>query len=192
MMSKFIVFEGIDGSGKSSVGKYLEETFDGLIFTKEPSDSDAGKLAQKAANQEHSPYLDLFLYLADRVEHTEKIKRWMSEDNDVLCDRYWGSTAAYQAAAEDIDLSYIEYIQETFIHEPDLTILFDVDPEVSIERIEGRDIKSKYEKIDYLQKVRENYQTLAERHDWVTIDASEPLEDVKDKVYSLVKMEMEK
>ena len=189
-MSRFIVFEGIDGSGKSSVGKYLEKKFDHLIFTKEPSDSEAGKLAQKAANRNHSPYLDLFLYLADRVEHTEQIKRWMAEGKDVLCDRYWGSTAAYQAAAEDIDLSYIEYIQETFIHEPDLTILFDVDPEISIERIEGRDIKSKYEKVDYLQKVRENYQTIAERHEWVTIDASEPLEKVKNDVYKLVKKEI--
>lgn len=188
-MSRFIVFEGIDGSGKSSVGKYLEKKFDHLIFTKEPSDSEAGKLAQKAANRDHSPYLDLFLYLADRVEHTEQIKRWMAKDKDVLCDRYWGSTAAYQAA-EDIDLSYIEYIQETFIHEPDLTILFDVDPEVSIERIESRDIKSKYEKVDYLQTVRKNYQILAERHDWVTIDASEPLKDVKENIYSLVKKEI--
>ncbi len=189
-MSKFIVFEGIDGSGKSSVGKYLAEEINHLIFTKEPSDSEAGKLAQKAANKDHSPYLDLFLYLADRVEHTEQIKRWMSKGKDVLCDRYWGSTAAYQAAAEDIDLSYIEYIQENFIHEPNLTILFDVDPEVSIERIESRDIKSKYEKVDYLQTVRKNYQILAERHDWVTIDASEPLKDVKENVYSLVKKEI--
>jgi len=189
-MSKFIVFEGIDGSGKSSVGKYLAEEIDDLVFTKEPSDSEAGKLAQKAANRDHSPYLDLFLYLADRVEHTDQIKKWISEGKDVLCDRYWGSTAAYQAAAEDIDLSYIEYIQETFIHEPDLTILLDVEPEISIERIESRDIKSKYEKVDYLKNVRENYLTLAERHDWVIIDASESLEDVKENVYSLVKKEI--
>ena len=189
-MAKFIVFEGIDGSGKSSVGRYLVDEFQGLVFTKEPSDSEAGKLAQKAANRDHSPYLDLFLYLADRVEHTEQIKRWMDEGKDVLCDRYWGSTAAYQAAAEHIDLSYIEYIQETFIHEPDLTVLFDVEPEVSIERIESRDIKSKYERVDYLKKVRENYLTLAERHDWVIVDASESLNHVKKNVYLLVKKEI--
>jgi len=189
-MSKFIVFEGVDGSGKSSVCEYLKEKIDNLVLTREPSDSEAGKLAQKAANKDHSPYLDLFLYLADRVEHTEQVKIWLSEDKNVLCDRYWGSTAAYQAAAEDIELSYIEYIQETFIHEPDLTILFDVDPEVSIERIESRDIKSKYERVDYLQKVRKNYQILAERHDWVTIDASRPLDSVKENVYSLVKKEI--
>ncbi len=189
-MSKFIVFEGIDGSGKSSLCDHLKKKIDNLLLTREPSDSEAGKLAQKAANKDYSPYLDLFLYLADRVEHTEQIKRWLSEEKNVLCDRYWGSTAAYQAAAEDIELSYIEYIQETFIHEPDLTILFDVDPEVSIERIENRDIKSKYERVDYLQKVRKNYQILAERHNWVTIDASKPLDSVKENVYSLVKKEI--
>ena len=189
-MAKFIVFEGIDGSGKSSVGEYMMDKFEDMVLTREPSDSEAGKLAQKAANRDHSPYLDLFLYLADRVEHTEQIKRWLSEGKNVLCDRYWGSTAAYQAAAEDIDLSYIEYIQENFIHEPDLTVLFDVEPEVSIERIGNRDIKSKYERIDYLQKVRKNYQLLAERHDWVTVDASNPLKEVKENVYSLIEKEI--
>ncbi len=178
-MSNFIVLEGIDGSGKSSVAKFFEEKHEKVFLTREPTDFSIGKMAQKAAHEDTSPFKDLFLYLADRVEHTEVIKTKLDENFTVICDRYWGSTAAYQAAYEEIDLDYAEEIQEPFILKPDITFLFDLDPEISLERLSNRKRKSKYEKSDFLKKVRENYLTLAERHDWTIIDAEKSLQKVK-------------
>jgi len=178
-MSNFIVLEGIDGSGKSSVARFFKEEHENVFLTREPTDLPAGELAQEAAHEETSPFKDLFLYLADRVEHTEMIKTKLDEDFTVICDRYWGSTAAYQAAYEEIELDYAEEIQRPFILKPDITFLFDLDPEISLKRLSERDQKSKYEKLDFLRKVRHNYLTLAERHDWIMIDAENSLEQVK-------------
>lgn len=186
-MADFIVLEGIDGSGKSSVARYLKERHDDSIeLMREPTDSEVGKLVQKAAHEDTSPYYDLFLYLADRVEHTNYIDKKIEDGIDVICDRYWGSTAAYQSASDEVELSYAESIQRPFIREPDLTVLLDIEPEESLERISGREKKSKYEKIKFLRSVRENYRKLAERHDWKIIDAGEDLEKVKEEVSKLL------
>ncbi|MFO7991889.1 MAG: dTMP kinase [Thermoplasmata archaeon] len=185
-MSYFIVFEGIDGSGKSSLIKKLDE--DDFYFTYEPTDSEVGKIADRIAGEKTSPYLDMFLYLADRVSHTAEIRDKLNSGSSVICDRYWGSTAAYQAAYDEISLDYAEEIQQPFILEPDITILFDLDPEVALARISGRSSKSKYEKLDFLNNVRDNYLTLAERHSWKVIDAEktpdEVLSTVKDMIYT--------
>ncbi|MFW5903944.1 MAG: dTMP kinase [Candidatus Saliniplasma sp.] len=185
-MASFIVLEGIDGSGKSSVVRSLKKIHPKYYITQEPSESEAGKLAKKAANKQHSPYLDLFLYLADRVEHTEEIKEILNEGRTVVCDRYWGSTSAYQAASDKIALEYTESIQMPFLLKPDLTILFDIDPETALQRISDRNIKSKYEKMEFLKKVRENYLKLAEKHNWQIIDAGLSPEEVLSKVKELI------
>jgi len=182
--ARFIVFEGIDGSGKSSLIEKLDE--DDFYFTYEPTGSEVGQIANRIAGEETSPYLDMFLYMADRVSHTEEIRKKLESGKSVICDRYWGSTAAYQSAYEDISLDYVEEIQRPFILEPDITILFDLDPEVALDRISGRDNMSKYEKLNFLDKVRENYLTLADRHGWKVIDAEKSPEDVFSQVKELL------
>ena len=189
-MSVFIVLEGIDGSGKSSVAEYLEKELENVIVTREPSDSPAGKLAGRSSHEDTPPHYDFFLYLADRLYHTTEIKRWLNDGKDVICDRYWGSTSAYQAASGEISLDYTIETQRDFVKEPDLTILFDLAPEESLERISHREKKSKYENMDYLDRVRDNYLKLAEEYDWTIIDAGKELEDVKQEVLSLAKKEI--
>lgn len=181
---RFIVFEGIDGSGKSSLIKKLDE--DEFYVTYEPTSSEIGKIADRIAGEETSPYLDMFLYLADRVSHTEEIKEMMNSGTSVLCDRYWGSTAAYQSAYDEISLDYAEEIQRPFILEPDITILFDLDPKVALERISERKNRSKYEKSNFLNKVRKNYLELAEKHGWEVIDAEKSPENVFSQVKELL------
>ncbi len=178
-MSYFIVLEGIDGSGKSSIGEFFKNDRENVLLTREPTDRPIGRFAQKIAHEKTSPFKDLFLYLADRVEHTEVIEKKLDENLTVICDRYWGSTAAYQAAYEEIELDYAEEIQKPFVLEPDITFLFDLDPKISVNRLSEREEKSKYEKLDFLKKVRQNYLTLAERHDWKVIDAEKSLKEVK-------------
>lgn len=186
-MSRFIVLEGIDGSGKSSVIDKLKDTFENTYFTREPTDSEIGKLAKKGAKKKHSPYLDLFLYLADRVSHTEEIKEILSSDVNVICDRYWGSTSAYQGASEEITLEYSVKVQKPIVLKPDLTILLDIEPKTGIDRISQRNEKSKYERIRYLEKVRNNYFELAEKYGWTIIDAESELEKVTEEVITKIK-----
>ncbi len=181
-MSKFIVLEGIDGSGKSSVAEYLGGRFERVYITQEPSDSKPGILAQNIDDEETSPYLDLFLYLADRVEHTEDIRKRLDGGFDVICDRYWGSTAAYQSAHEEIDLKYAVDIQRPFVLEPSVTFLLDLDPEISLKRISSRQRKSKYERLDFLRKERKNYIKIAEDHHWTIIDADQDIAQVKKEI----------
>ncbi len=185
-MSNFIVLEGIDGSGKSSVAESFKNDHKDVYLTKEPTETDIGNFAQKIAHEKTPAYLDLFLYLADRVEHIEDIKSVLDEEKPVLCDRYWGSTAAYQAANGEINLQYVEDVQRPFVLEPDLTVLFDLDPQVSLERITDREKKSKYERTEFLKKVRNNYLKLADKYGWEVIDAENSLEVVKKEFYDLV------
>ncbi len=184
-MSKFIVLEGIDGSGKSTLTEELKKHIEPLYTTCEPTDSDIGLLARKVAYEESSPYHELFLYLADRAEHTVRIKE-MTKGYNVLCDRYWGSTAAYQAAHGIIDMDYLVEIQMPFVLEADITILFDLPVEEALKRISGRDDTSKYERMNFLEKVRENYLKLAREHGWEIVDAGRRLEEVREDVLASV------
>ena len=188
-MSIFIVLEGIDGSGKSTVGRKILSDFRDMYLTREPTGSEAGRMAKRIAHQGTAPYFDLFLYLADRVHHTEKIRKKLGEGTDVVCDRYWGSTAAYQAAGSGIDLGYLVDIQRPFVLEPDITFLFDVDPGIALQRIRGREDTSKYEKLEFLKHVRSNYQALAREHGWEVIDACEDIDNVYSRVKKIIKKE---
>lgn len=183
-MPPFIVFEGIDGSGKSSTMDRLD--YPDTFITVEPTDSEIGSLAKRIAHEKSSPYLDMFLYLADRVEHGERIKEKLEEGKLVLCDRYWGSTAAYQAANDEISLSFAEEVQLPWIIEPDITVLFDIDPDTALKRISGREHKSKYEILEFLKRVRENYLKLAGKHNWKVIDAGKGQEEVFSEVKGLI------
>ncbi len=185
-MSIFIVLEGIDGSGKSSVGRLLLSDFEEMYLTREPTGCAVGRLAKRIAHKSTSPYYDLFLYVADRVHHTDRIKDILERGRDVVCDRYWGSTAAYQAAKSDIELEYLVNIQEPFILTPDITFLFDIEPEIGLERIQNREETSKYERVEFLREVRSNYLTLAEGHGWDIIDASDDLKKVYSDVKSII------
>ncbi len=171
--------------------KDLKKRYADIYITREPTHTKVGRLVKQMAHLKSSPYLDYFIYLADRVQHIEKIKRVLEDGRHVICDRYWGSSAAYQSAYDEITLGYAVQVQEPFVLKPDLTLLFDLEPKTAIERIEVRDTKSKYENIDYLKRVRENYLELASEHDWKVIDAGnekdEVLEDIIDLVESLLK-----
>lgn len=104
----------------------------------------------------------------------------------MLCDRYWGSTAAYQAANDEISLSFAEEVQLPWIIEPDITVLFDIDPDTALKRISGREHKSKYEILEFLKRVRENYLKLAGKHNWKVIDAGKGQEEVFSEVKGLI------
>ena len=177
----FIVFEGIDGSGKSSC---MDAVFNeikkkrNIIRTAEPTD---GKIGMLIKESEFTPEAEALLFVADRAQHTSEIKKWMDDGNIVLCDRYYASTLAYQSASLNgrrSDIHWLEKINKEVITEPDLTFLFDIDPEKGLERAESRGNKSRFEHLEYLSEVRKNYLKIAKERGFVIIDASKPKDDV--------------
>lgn len=193
-MSGFVVMEGIDGCGKSTVARRVAQRIGKrAVFTREPTDSWLGKAVREGKGSEISPYTDALLFMADRAEHTERIASWLAEGKLVVCDRYYHSTVAYQAASlkgvfeGDPFKWLLEANLKISIH-PDLTVLLVIPPELSLERIKGRSSYSRFEKLEFLRQVHRNYLRLA-RSDKsiVKLDATRELDSVVRDVLGILK-----
>ena len=178
----FIVFEGIDGSGKSScmedVASALEKNFD-VVRTAEPTKGGIGMLLRSSTDL--LPVTEALLFVADRAEHTGQITKWVDDGKVVLCDRYYASTLAYQSVEMDghlLDGRWLKALNDKVTVEPDITFLFDIDPEISMERIGTRGTMSKFERLEYLKGVRKRYLSIARSRKFTVIDASGPKEAV--------------
>lgn len=179
---KLIVFEGIDGSGKSL---QLERTADWItrrgynsVSLREPTDGLQGKILRESAlNGRLSPEEERDLFVKDRRWNVEEnIRPALSKGKVVLLDRYYFSSIAYQGA-RGLDPEDIRRRNEAIAPKPDLVLLFDLDPEIAIGRIEKQrgDALNLFEKLDYLKKVREIFLSLKDPF-IVRIDAT-PLAD---------------
>ena len=195
MVGLFVVFEGIDGSGKSSVcrsvKKSLEAEDENVIITAEPTDSDIGRMIRNGEN--FTPETEALLFVADRACHTVEIKKWVGKGLIVLCDRYYASTLAYQAASlgKDVDLEWLTTINEKVSIEPDLTFLLDVDPIKGLDRVGKRGETSRFEHLEYQKKVRENYLEIAEKRGFTIIDASKGRRTVASEVLKIIRKRLE-
>ena len=187
-----IVFEGIDGSGKSTQAKILlerlqEEDFDAVYF-REPSKGKWGrKIKKKALHPDSlSPEEELDLFLKDRRENVEKnLKPALKKKRVVILDRYYYSTIAYQGA-KGIDEKLIRRMNEEFVVEPDLVFIFDIDPQKGLERIENRKKKDRlFEREDYLVKVREIFRSFKDEK-FVHIDALKSKEEISKEIQEIV------
>jgi len=191
---RLVVFEGIDGSGKTSVAQDVYEALEGerdVVLTVEPTDSWLGEAVRKSHAVGVDPYTEAFLFMADRAAHTEQIRQWLSEGKLVLCDRYYPSTVAYQSAsftgaAARGAFEWLLEANRRISLRPDLTCFLAVDPELAFRRVRGRTGTSKFERLVYLRKVDRNYRRLAKIDpSFVTIDASGLVEDAVDEVLGL-------
>lgn len=185
MAGRFIVFEGIDGAGKSTlideVSKKLGSAGIKTVVTAEPTEGPIGMLIRSGAVKCTSLNAEALLFTADRACHTSDIVRWRDEGLTVLCDRYYASTVAYQSAGLDGTASGKEWLMDInrpVTVEPDMTILLDIDPEVGMRRVGQRGAKSKYEVTEYLGRVRSNYLDIARERGFRVIDASRPRDEL--------------
>jgi dTMP kinase len=167
-MGRFIVFEGIDGSGKSTQIKKISKRLEGfdlkVHLTFEPSDGPIGSLIRQmlSGKIKTDQRTIASLFAADRVDHLVNkengIHRKINQGEIVLCDRYYFSSYAYQSQYIDMDWVIHANSLNAQILRPDLTIFIDVDPDICFERIKNnRGNFEMYEKIDIMKKVRANY-----------------------------------
>jgi len=185
-MKKFVTFEGIDGSGKSTVAKLiykkLKQNGYNVVKTFEPTNTWIGKSVQKCIETKSDPFVTAFTFIADRIEHCKKIQRWLDEDKIVLCDRYAESTYAYQGAQMNElvknPMKWLQDLSKNRIITPQRTFMFIVNPEISLARIQHRDNLIPFEKASFLQKVHNNYLKLASGKRFLKLDATKPIDEL--------------
>jgi len=191
---KFIVFEGLDGAGKSTQAGLLADSLrkagKEVFLTQEPGGSAPGELVRRRLTGEwgcHPDCLQL-LFAADRACHlNDEILPRLKKGVCVVGDRYFLSSVAYGAV--DAPAEWLARINERFLA-PDLTIYLDVPPEVCTERIarNGRSIEL-FEKVEILQIVRQNYQKAMEMFGGemkiVSLDANRKKEEVSRDIANL-------
>lgn len=195
-MSLFVTFEGGEGSGKSSclakVAKDLQNAGYEVVITREPGGTPISEQIRNVildkANTDMDPMTEALLYAASRRQHlVQKILPALREGKIVLCDRYLDSSLAYQGGARGLGIEKILALNQYAIdgQYPDLTLFFDLEPEMGLERIEensSREVnRLDLEKLSFHHKVRDSFMKLMGMFPdrYVRIDASKSREEVE-------------
>lgn len=200
---RFISFEGGEGAGKTTViervEQWLRESGNQVMRTREPGGikiaEEIRRVILDVSHVEMDGRTEALLYAAARRQHlVEKVLPALAEDQLVLCDRFIDSSLAYQGYARGLGIDEVLSINAFAIegHMPDLTIYFDVDPEVGLSRIQKDKVREinrlDQEKLDFHQLVREGYQEVIKRYPTriEMINANQSIEQVTEDVISVI------
>ena len=200
MRGKFITLEGIDGAGKSThlawIAEFLRQRGVTSCVTREPGGTQLGeKLRALLLDREQGMHLDTeaMLMFAARREHLAKvIAPALAQGEWVICDRFTDATFAYQGSGRGVDWARLR-ILERWVQgdmQPDLTLLFDVTPEVGRQRAGSIKAPDRFEQEenDFFQRVRDGYLRRA-REDasrMRVIDASASVEHIRQQIAQIV------
>ncbi len=197
MKNLFIVFDGIDGCGKSTQISMLHDYLFKkdkkirILTTREPTSGKYGRKIREMLTAHEDPYSDsdtlLDLYIKDREYHLENtIKPFLKGDEGnisiVLCDRYYYSTIVYQHA-QGVELNKVISMSKEFL-KPDLAVILDLNPETALHRISKDRIIEKFEKIEFMKRIRDGFLKLKDVLDdnIVYIDTSGNEEETFEKI----------
>ena len=194
----FIVFEGLDGSGKSTLIRGLAEELKSrgieFVLTREPGGTPLGEeirqLLLRTEGEAPTPLCELFLYQAIRAQHVEKkILPELKKGRWVISDRYSASTWAFQAGGRQIEDAMIEKLNEfaTGDCQPHLWVLLDLTTEEANRRmnLRGPDNKDRFEveKHPFHERVRKKYLEIAKKQpNWFCLPSSDTPEALKEKL----------
>ena len=195
---RFIVFEGIDGAGKTTQIELLASRLSALgervNVTAEPTELESGKALRRALSgkEKRSECEMATMFVLDRIAHNAEIEACLERGELVICDRYYYSTLAYQGKSTDYAWVRSMNLECPKIRRPDICIYLDLTPQESLRRIsKGRESVEIYENIEKLTEVRASFHSVID--DLVRdgerifiVDASRSVEDVANDIYSIV------
>jgi len=203
-MGFFLVFEGIEGCGKSTqiklLGDYCRQKGLPCVVTREPGGTPIGEEVRKiflhSRNVEITHLTELLLITAARAQHLHQVIRpALAENRIVLCDRFLGATLAYQGYAGDVPVALIQKTHEIFLDNinPDLTLLLDCPVEVGLSRSRARNIQEGKEKeegrfedklTDFHCRVRDGYLNIAKKDPETVkvVDASQSVAKIHEEI----------
>ncbi len=186
VLKGFVTFEGIDGSGKTTVSRLVADELASrgarVLLTGEPTNLWTGDAVRRAYTDDLGPLAEAFLFLADRAAHQEEIRQHLRAGELVLCDRYADSTYAYQGArlegVVDRPIAFLRQIARPWLLIPDLTILLRLPVDEGLRRIAARADHVRFERLSFLRKVARNYDVLSKSRRFVVLDARDELSSI--------------
>ncbi len=205
----FIVLEGVEGTGKGTLSLYLERELKARNFkvftTREPGGKNcpvAEKIREIILDKDSNvlPLTEAYLFAASRAQHVrEVIIPRLEKGEIIICERYVYASYAYQGVGREIGIENIKNINALAVNGclPDLVIYLDLDPKVGLERkFKARQDLDRMdqETIDFYNKVRSAYLKFAKENPSLIkiVDASRPLEEVKQMVLDLILKKIKK
>ncbi|MDA0769521.1 MAG: dTMP kinase [SAR202 cluster bacterium Casp-Chloro-G4] len=198
-MGLFIVFEGVEGSGKSTQSRELYRRLQKAeleaVLIREPGGTPTAEYVRDwlIGGHDISPLTELLLFSATRASLVESVIRpALSKGEIVVCDRYIYSTLAYQGYGRGMDMGAIDNLNgiATGGLEPELVVLLDLPPDIGFQRKRGGDPNDRFEREDlaFHQRVHEGYNALAANDPkrWLVLDASLPMESLASAIWDRV------
>ncbi len=185
---RFITVEGVDGAGKSSQIQVIAETIRNrgieLVITREPGGTPtAEKIREILLSEPMSPKCEALLMFASRQENLDKVIRpALAAGKWVLCDRFTDASYAYQVYGREQPKEWVDELSD-FVHhdlQPDRTVLFDLDTDIAMKRLERKLDRFESENSEFHKRVRKGYLKLVEEQPdrFLVVDSSKPKEEI--------------
>ena len=202
----FIVFEGVEGCGKSYQSKKLfnklKKNKVDAILTREPGGTKSSELIRnlilkdyfsKDSNEKFDKYTDTLLYLAARNEHVKnKIKPALIKKKVVICDRFIDSTIAYQVYGKKVDINFINNIHKKILRniKPNIVFVLKVSQKSSRKRLKKRRTKNRYD--NFAQKFYTNAQksfikTAKNKKNYFVLESSNNDRGLENKIFDIIR-----
>lgn len=194
MKGKFIIIEGGEGSGKSTVVKYIANRLRNcnVITTREPGGSRVAERIRKAfINDKIDPVSQLFCFLAARAVWVEQVlKPAFESGKTVISDRSFPTTYSYQGIVGGIGLDKVAKLNDIAMRgiKPDLVVILDIDAKTGLKRSHQTGDVNAFEKagFEFHTKANRAYLQLAIKYHWKVVDARQPLDMVEKEVLLLI------
>ena len=202
MNNLFITFEGGDGSGKSTQVNLLKDYLENLNFetikTREPGGTPSAEILRDLLTtgevEKWTPMSEALLMWASRYEHLiQVIEPALNSGKNVICDRFYDSTYAYQGVAHNLGLDKMEKLKKIIIGdiEPDVTFVLDIDPKVGLKRsLDRSNQENRFESynIDFHNKIRSAFLEIAKKNKnrCVVVDASLNEQEINNLIITVI------
>ena len=202
MNNLFITFEGGDGSGKSTQANLLKDYLENLNFetikTREPGGTPSAEILRDLLTtgevEKWTPMSEALLMWASRYEHLiQVIEPALNSGKNVICDRFYDSTYAYQGVAHNLGIDKMEKLKKIIIGdiEPDVTFVLDIDPKVGLKRsLDRSNQENRFESynIDFHNKIRSAFLEIAKKNKnrCVVVDASLNEQEINNLIITVI------